>query len=211
MEKILLLLSFFLLSCHNPNTKRDESKNISYNYKLKDTTIKAIWREWKYDPRIKDTSSIIILNEQYFKNISPPERAAIGYIATFVGSDCDWDGNPNADRSNLDCKVLKAMGLGYQCSETHLTFLRHWLRADSSLLKELDECPIIPLNAWEQNTFFDLHVRTNVDTICITYEADSANFKKKIFYHWTEDLTFKIAGDNIHLLSRQKKYGLIDR
>ena len=205
MVKFLLLLSFSLLSCHSPNTKIDESKNKSYDYKLRDTAIKAIWREWKYDPRIKDTSSMIILNEQYFKNISPPEKAAIGYIATFVGSECDWDGSPKEDQSNLDCKVLKAMRLGYQCSETHLTFLRHWLRTDSALLKDLDGCPIIPLNAWQQNSFFELHVRTNVDTIHVTYEADSANFKKKIFYHWTEDLIFKVAGDNIHLLSRQKK------
>lgn len=52
---------------------------------------------------------LLKINEFYCKKITDPERAVIGYIATFIGSDCDWDHQYNANRSNIKCKVLSAL------------------------------------------------------------------------------------------------------
>jgi hypothetical protein len=82
--------------------------------KKQNTTIVFLWREEKYNKKYKATFSEICINQSYCKTITDPERAVIGYIATFIGSDCNWDHECNADRSNLKCKVLTALNLGYQ-------------------------------------------------------------------------------------------------
>lgn len=204
MHKFFILL-FILSSCNNSNNETRKIQTPPSIKVLKDTTIQVIWREWKYDSVSKDTNNTIILNDQYFKNISDQEKAAIGYIATFTGSECWWDGDAKPDSSNLICKVINALGLGYQCSDTHLKFLQQWFRKSDSILKELRACPIIPMNAWEQNTFYNLKIHTNIDTIKIQYEADDANMKERKFYHWTEEISFKASQDNLFLISRKRK------
>ena len=67
-----------------------------------------------------------MLNQDYIKTMTDPEKAALGYVATFVGNDCWWDGEANEEKSNLDCKIITTLGLGYQCSNEHLGFLRKW-------------------------------------------------------------------------------------
>jgi len=41
------------------------------------------------------------------------EKAAIGYVYTSIGNECWWDAEANDDRSNLDCKIITALGLVY--------------------------------------------------------------------------------------------------
>ena len=108
MNRFFVLFYILFFSCNNLNKETRKTQTLIINNILKDTTIQIIWREWKYDSVSKDTNNTIVLNNQYFENLSDPERAAIGYIATFIGSECWWDGDIKPDSSNLDCKVLKA-------------------------------------------------------------------------------------------------------
>ena len=90
--------------------------------------------------------------------MTDPEKAALGCIATFIGSECWWDGETNNDRTNLDCKIITALGLGYQCSDEHLLFLRKWFSTDKEVLSKLEtsNCPTTPYTATSQNTFDEI-------------------------------------------------------
>ena len=217
MQRLFILFSIILISCGQSNnsvekTKIDtvhkETTIVKLERKLViDTITKVIWREDLYDPILKDTESTIVLNDNYFKNISEPEKAAVGYVATFIGSECNWDGEANDSFTNLSCKVIKALGLGYQCSDTHLNFLRHWFRDNPKVLNELKDCPTKPFTATQQNTFDNLSIAKKNDTIKIHYDASGVNMREEKNWNWSEDVLFKISTDKLVLISRKKKNG----
>lgn len=118
---IVMFLFNFVLPIKTDKSHVQLLKNERFlkNYKKKSLstiskTILFLWRENRDNKKYKTTFSEICLNESYCKTITDLERAIIGYTATFIGSDCNWDGECNADRSNLKCKVLTALHLGYQ-------------------------------------------------------------------------------------------------
>src|SRR3569832_142073 len=78
---------------------------------VNDTTVKFLWRANKYNEELKDTFNSIFINEAYCKTISDAERAALGYVATFIGNECWWDGEATDERSNLKCVILTALNL----------------------------------------------------------------------------------------------------
>jgi len=143
------------------------------SFALADTNVKALWRETQYDSVLKANVSSIILNENYLKNISQPEKAALAYVATFIGNDCEWDGEVNADRSNLKCKILSSLDLGYQCSDRHIGFLRKWFAKDSTALEALKPCRTMPNTATIQSTFDEIVIKTSAQdqTIQIRYKV----------------------------------------
>ena len=217
MQRLFLLSAIVLISCGQTNDNADktnidtvhkDTKVLSFEKKqVTDTTIKILWREDLYDSTLKDTESTIVLNDNYFKNISEPAKAAIGYVATFIGSECNWDGEANDNFTNLSCKVIKALGLGYQCSDTHLNFLRHWFRDNSKVLNELKDCPVTPFTATQQNTFDNLSISLKNDTIRIHYEASGVNMREEKNWNWSEDVLFKISTEKLEIISRKRKNG----
>jgi hypothetical protein len=212
MQRLLLLLSIYLFSCgqtitsNSDSLKENQLDSDTHRYNLSDTTIKVIWREDKYDTALQFAVSNLILNENYFKTISEPEKAAIAYVATYVGSECDWDGEANDSQSNLNCKVIKALDLGYQCSDKHLNFLRHWFKSDTSFINKLTDCPIVPFTATHQNTFDHLTIKTNADSILLSYEASWTNGPGRDSGDWTESILFKIDNNELKVLSKKTKH-----
>lgn len=144
---------------------------------LKRNSAKFLWRKNVFDSELNDSISTIFINEAYCKTISDPEKAAIAYIATFVGNDCMWDGDATDDRSNLKCRILSALNLGYQCSDTHLNYLRKWFKNDTIVLEQLNDCPTIPYTATIQSTFEDIDIRTTKNKIWISYTATGLNMR----------------------------------
>ena len=125
---------------------------------LKDTTVKFLWCAKRYNEELQDTVNSIFINEDYCKTITDPERAALGFVATFIGNECWWDDEAKDDRSNLKCKILTALNLGYQCSEQHLGFLRKWFRNDKESLMKLEDCPTTPYTSTIQDTFKEINI-----------------------------------------------------
>ena len=146
-------------------------------FELKKNSAQFLWRKNVFDPESNDSVSTIFINEKYCKTISDPEKAAIAYVATFVGNDCMWDGDAKDDRSNLKCRILSALNLGYQCSDTHLNYLRKWFKNDTFALEQLVDCPTIPYTATIQSTFEDIDVRTTKNKIWISYIATGLNMR----------------------------------
>ncbi|PTB97108.1 hypothetical protein C9994_04375 [Marivirga lumbricoides] len=134
------------------------------------------------------------------------EKAAIGYVSTFIGNECWWDGEANEDRSNLDCKIITALGLGYQCSEKHLGYLRKWFSGDKEVLSELQKsnCPTIPYTATSQNTFDKIVIDTKGDSISVYYEVDGTNVREQESWEWSETAYFIATTDNLKLIQKVK-------
>ena len=183
-----------------------EYKYLSNTYQLNDTTLKIVWRENRYDTNLKQTVNTIVLNDSYFSNITDPERAALGYIATMVGNECQWDGgSPNAEKNNIECIILSALNLSYQCSEANKEFFRKWFTEGSEMLRDIDNCNPILFTATVQTTIDKITLTTGKEQIKIKYTALSANIRKQKFEQWSEELTFKLNNDKLEMVKREKK------
>jgi hypothetical protein len=164
-----------------------------------DTTVLILWREKEYDKEVKDTISKIVINTNYCKKMPASAKAAIAYVATFIGSECEWDGDVKDDMSNLKCSILSALDLGYQCSEKHLGFLRQWFRDDAKAMKTLQDCPIIPNTATIQNTFDKIRLTIKGNEILVRFQASGVNLREGRGWSWTETDYFKVEGNKIWL------------
>jgi len=181
----------------------NEFKYMRNSLQLKDTSMKVAWREEMYDSYLKQTVSSIVLNDMYFKNISEPEKAALGYLATFIGNECQWDGAPNSEQSNIKCKILSALSLGYQCSNVNKDFFKKWFFEGSEIIKEIESCK--GAVSLEQTSFKNIFITTKDDVIKIKFTAIKANISKQKFEDWSEEITFRLSNDKLSLVKRTKK------
>lgn len=171
---------------------------------LTDKNINFLSRTKKYDATVKDSVNSMVINEAYCKNITDPEKAALAYVATFVGNECSWDGQATPERTNLKCKILSALGLGYQCSNTHLDFLRYWFSKDNTVLPELQNCPTTPDGATIQDSFENISIMTKGNNIDITYTVQAINVREGKSRTWTETDQFRFNTDHIQLIKKDK-------
>jgi hypothetical protein len=219
MTKYLYILTIvFLVSCGqtNSNSDKNEAVNIdtvaninvaktAKSFTLTDKTVKFLWREDRYDQELKDTFNTIVINEELCKTLTEPEIAVLGYIGTYIGSECQWDGECNDDRSNLKCKVLTALNLGYQCSDKHLGFLRKWFKNDKKVLAEFDyNCPTTPFTASSQNTFDEIKLTVKGNDISVWFSVSGVNMPMGESWSYTETNYFQLDNDNIRLIKKEQ-------
>ena len=171
-------------------------------FKLTDKKIKFLWRETRYVEEWKTDINTIELNQKYIKTMTEPEKAALAYIATFIGNECEWDGKANENRSNLRCKILWALDLGYQCSYEHLSFLRLWFRNNKDILNELENCPTTPDGATVQNTFDEINLEIEGDMITVFFKANGINMREEKTWSWTEKHFFEFKKNELILLKK---------
>lgn len=124
----------------------------------------------------------------------------MGYVVTFIGSACEWDGEANEEFSNLKCRALTALDLGYQCSDQHLGFLQNWFRNDQDVLARLASCPRVPFTASSQQTFNEVYLTTQGDTIQVWFSASGVNVPMNASWQWTEENTFLVQDNAISLV-----------
>ncbi len=171
---------------------------------LTDKKIKFLWREKQFNQDFKDSFNAIIINETYSKTITDPEKAAIAYVATFVGNECNWDGQATPERTNLKCKILSVLNLGHQCSNTHLNFLQKWFTKDNAVLTELKNCPTTPDGATVQDTFDEITITTKGNDITIDFAVQAINVREGKSWIWTETKQFRFEQNNIRLIQKTK-------
>lgn len=169
---------------------------------LTNRKIKFLWRKDLYNKELKTEVNSIVLNENYIKTITEPEKVALAYVATFIGNECEWDGQVTESRSNLRCKILDALGLGYQCSNPHLDLLRFWFRNDKDIIKELENCPTIPDGATIQNTFEEINLEVKGNQIIISFKVNGMNMRESISNHWSEKHVYEFKGNELLLLKK---------
>ena len=171
--------------------------------KLEDKNIKVLWRETKYNTDLDTDINSIVLNDHYIRSISEPEKAVLTYIATFIGNECEWDGHASETRSNLKCKILNALDLGYQCSPYHLDFLRKWFRNNKVILKELENCPTTPDGATIQDTFDEINLEIKGNQITIFFKASGINMREASSWNWTEKQHFEFKENELILIGKE--------
>lgn len=198
--KLLYITTLFLLaSCGQIKSNSDKHKvanvDTAETFTLTDKTVKFLWR---------DSSASIVINENFCKTISDPEKAALGYVATFIGNECWWDGDYTDKRDNLKCEILTALNLGYQCSDKHLGFLRQWFKNDTTALKELEACPTTPNTSTIQDTFDEIILTTKGNEISVFFKATGVNMREEESWNWTETDYFQLDNDNIKLIKQNK-------
>lgn len=169
-----------------------------------DTTVKFLWCANKYNEDLQDTVNSIFINEDYCKTITDPERAALGFVATFIGNECWWDGEAKDDRSNLKCKILTALNLGYQCSDQHLGFLRKWFRNDKQSIEKLEDCPTTPYTSTIQDTFEEIYLTVKENIISVSFIANGINLREQRKWSWSETDYFQFENEQIRLIKIDK-------
>jgi hypothetical protein len=154
----------------------------------------------------RDINGSIQINEEFCKTISDHERAALGYVATFIGNECNWDGDYTDDRKNLKCKILTALNLGYQCSDMHLGFLRQMFKNDKKVLEELksDNCPTTPDGATIQDTFDEITLTVKGNDILVFFKASGINLREGDSWSWTATNHFQLDKDKIKLIKKDE-------
>lgn len=169
-----------------------------------DKRVKILWRENTYNRELQDSMSMIVMDTSYCRTISDPEKAAIAYVATFVGNDCWWDGNATGERNNLKCRILTELNLGYQCSETHLGFLRQWFRDDAKALEKLDDCPTTPFTATVQETFDSISISAEGELLVLNYSVTGVNIRDELEWHRTVQITFRKTNNGLVIENEMK-------
>lgn len=111
------------------------------------------------------------------------------------------------NRSNLKCKLLSYLDLGYQCSDKHLGFLNKWFSKDSIVLTKLEKCPTIPNGATKQSTFEEIYMETDTktQTITISYKVKFINVRENEVSTYTKTDFFNYDLKHIVLVASKVK------
>jgi hypothetical protein len=192
MQILYIILFIFLLSCGQTSTNNDLKE--STDTTSASLTVKFLWRD----------SATIVINQDFCKTITNPEKAALGYVATFIGNECWWDGDPSDKRNNLKCEILSALNLGYQCSDQHLGFLRQWFNQDSVVMKQLENCPTTPNTSTIQDTFDEINLIAKGNEIIISFKASGVNLREMDSWSWTETNYFQVDQNRIRLIKKER-------
>ena len=161
---------------------------------------KIVWREDVYDPAIKGNVNVIKLDDNYFANISGPEKAVLGYLASTIGNECFADGS----MQNVKCKILSALNLGYQCSQESKSFLKNWFRDDAAILNQIENCKPTLASTIEK-TFEEVKISSADNIIKVELKGLKLNIKENTASKWSESMSFKVDGDKVTLQERTKK------
>lgn len=195
---LLFLFNFSTSIFSQTNTTSQTPINQSSVNIVQDNSIKILWL---------DKNGAVQLNTTYIKTLTEPQRAALGYIATDVSSECNWDGVKKADASNLKCRLLSALNLGYQCSETHLSFLKKWFKEDTKVLERLQYCNKTESSAKIQDHFIEIKMITTKDSIKILYSAVGEDLEKQKTWGWQEESTYSFTKTGIKQINRKNING----
>lgn len=161
---------------------------------------KVIWREDVYDPSLKASVNIIKLDENYFASISEPEKAVLGYLASTIGNECFTDGS----KDNVRCKILTALNMSYQCSETNKTFLKNWFRDEASILSQIENCrPTLPETV--EKTFDEVKISSADNVVKVSLKGLKLNIKENTASKWNQSFAFKVDGDKLTILKNIRK------
>lgn len=214
MKALLPLLLLFLLLVSGYSSMETDTATVetasgiaateAEAYTSANKKIRFLWREQVYDADLQDSVSTIVTDQASADQLTDAERAALGYVVTFIGSECGWDGEANEAFGNLKCKALTALNLGYQCSDQHLGFLQSWFRKDQAVLARLAACPRVPFTASSQQTFDEVYLTTQADTIQVWFSASGVNVPMNAAWAWSEENVFRVQSDAISLVKVEK-------
>jgi hypothetical protein len=138
-----------------------------------------------------------MVNEELVAGLTDSERAAVGYVATLIGSRCDNDG-PVYPEQRIKCALTAALGLGQQCEEQHWAFLRKWLGNDKPR-----SCYHKPATAYSQTDIDRLLISHLGNEIILAVKADGTEGPEGPSYEWSERLVFEERDGGVRLVEEK--------
>lgn len=150
-----------------------------------------------------DESYHLVLDGEALSCLSDAERAAIAYVATSVGTECEWA--PGTDLSapeHMDCKLTTALGLGYQCEEKHKALLVEFFGAEIPA-----RCAKVPITAFSQTALLDLSLGHEGQTITVTYKAATTTGPMGEAWTWSETIGFRETGPRALKIAMRRPSG----
>ena len=208
--KIILFafISYLLIGLSNPlisqSTVNHSSKKSVPTIFQKGFTVTILGDKKGRNTSLKEfEGSWFGLNLAYLKNINEPEKAILGLISTYAGTECEPSSTQTNEYTGLfNCKLTKALGLGDQCSETYLNLLHKWFRNDTVIMKELKNCGAFPSGASNRISFGKITLTRYSHSIKIYFLKEGASSRTSKTWESSETLLFKVDKDQIRLVRR---------
>jgi hypothetical protein len=163
-------------------------------------------RKTVYDEGIKAEVSSMVINQSFLQNITPPEKAALAFVAYDIGNECEGGYDSDGNGRVLWCRIVSALDLGHQCSDKQLNFLREWFAKDTVALKKLESCPTMPNTATIQTTFDEILIQKNITekTITVSYRITGINMRESKSWQWSQTDVFEYDSEHIVLVDSKK-------
>ena len=213
-QLLFILIALGLFACNENTKEKPVKKQEKSSYKFdnkpfklsakfkaeKDTSVTFLWTEKIWDHELQDTIESIHINEKYAKSASPEAKIVLAYISTLAGSDCWWKGEqPNNDQSNLECAILSALSMGFQCSKEHLGPIRKAFAHDSVTLINLQNCAAVPYTATYQNAVTNISIQKKGSQYKVIVNALFLNSRKQSAKEWASLLIFDVSENGIKI------------
>lgn len=204
MKYLYIITLALFTSCNQANNNTDKNEDIEA-MSLTDKTVKFLWKQGSYDDEGNFKYMETVVDNELYKTLSEPEIAALGYVVTFIPSNCWWVGHfKGVHDTDMECYILSALDLGYQCSDKHLGFLREWFKNDTASLKKFDECPKIPDTATNQGFFEEITLTTEGNKISVSFKPYWMSFGTGKSWSWSETNYFEFDGEHIKLIKQEE-------
>ena len=123
------------------DTKEENEISIGQPYRI-------VWTEDVTDPKTNEKIPTLQIDENFISKAPENVKALLALYGYGYSNECDWEGNPNQDRSNLKCRLTTALNLGYQCSDKQITLLQKYFHNE---MISKNSCPTTPNTATIQN------------------------------------------------------------
>lgn len=143
----------------------------------------------------------LLLDEAALRCLSDAERAAVAYVATTVGTECDWvEGTDLSAPKDMDCKLTTALGLGPQCEEKHRALVHEFLGHEMPA-----QCAKIPTTAFAQTILSTLSLEHQAENITLTYETVTTTGPTGKASRWSEVVEFRQTKPRTLTIAGRKK------
>ena len=168
--------------------------------------VQFLSRQIAYDEAVGAEVSTMVINQSYLHNITPPEKAALGFVAFDIGNECEWGYDSDGNGRVLWCRIVTALDVDHQCSDKQLSILRNWFSKDTVALKKLESCPTIPNTATIQTTFDEILIQNNEaeKTITVSYKVTGINVRESESWYRSQTDVFKYDSEHIVLVDSKK-------
>ncbi|NQY68610.1 MAG: hypothetical protein HRT72_12930 [Flavobacteriales bacterium] len=159
-----------------------------------------LWREIEMDEKFNHDLSILKLNQGCIDTLTEREKAAITYLSTWVGNDCDWEDDNNQLDNNLKCKIISAFDLGYQCSDKHIGLLTKWFKNDEQAMKLIGRCTNMERTNKSLTGFYFMDLARTGNLFIVTYDIFGVGIKNYFSFEWSAEVVFEMLEDEIKIV-----------
>jgi hypothetical protein len=141
----------------------------------------------------------LYFDQRQLDSLKDEEKAALGYVLSFVGNECQRD--YTHEENLVACSLALALGLGYQCRDQHLNFLKYWFRFDKESLEGLEFCYETPNTATLQTELSLLKMAQCGRWIIIDMKADGMFLREDEFWEVEERFIFEKRSKHLFQLN----------